>query len=149
MKILMVCLGNICRSPLAEGILSSKTKDTDIIVDSAGTAGYHIGSLPDIRSIEIANKYDIDLKNQRARQFTKNDFNKFNIIYAMDINNYRDLRVIARNQQEKKKVRLILNEINPDCFESVPDPYYGNENGFQEVFNMLNNACNKIANQIG
>lgn len=145
----MVCLGNICRSPLAEGILTSKTTNTDIIVDSAGTAGYHIGSPPDIRSIEIADKYGIDLKKQRARQFTRNDFDNFNIIYAMDINNYRDLRALARNQQEKRKVCMILNEITPDLFESVPDPYYGGKNGFQDVYNMLDKACHKIATQIG
>lgn len=149
MKILMVCLGNICRSPLAEGILTSKTKNTSIKVDSAGTAGYHIGSPPDIRSIEIANKYGIDLKNQRARKFNREDFDNFDIIYAMDINNYRDLRFLAKNQQQKKKVRMILNEINPGLFESVPDPYYGDKNGFEEVYNILNMACNKIANQIG
>ena len=149
MKILMVCLGNICRSPLAEGILTSKTKNISVKVDSAGTAGYHIGSPPDIRSIEIANKYGIDLKNQRARKFNREDFNNFDIIYAMDINNYRDLRFLAKNQQQKKKVRMILNEINPGLFESVPDPYYGDKNGFQDVYNILNMACNKIANQIG
>ena len=145
----MVCLGNICRSPLAEGILTSKTKNTSVKVDSAGTAGYHIGSPPDIRSIDIAKKYGIDLKNQRARKFNREDFNNFDIIYAMDINNYRDLRFLAKNQQQKKKIRLILNEINPGLFESVPDPYYGDKNGFQDVYNILNMACNKIANQIG
>ena len=145
----MVCLGNICRSPLAEGILTSKTKNISVKVDSAGTAGYHIGSPPDIRSIDIAKKYGIDLKNQRARKFNREDFNNFDIIYAMDINNYRDLRFLAKNQQQKKKVRLILNEINPRLFESVPDPYYGDKNGFQDVYNILNMACNKIANQIG
>ena len=145
----MVCLGNICRSPLAEGILTSKTKNKSVKVDSAGTAEYHIGSPPDIRSVEIANKYGIDLKNIRARKFSKEDFDKFDIIYAMDINNYRDLRVLAKNQQQKKKVRMILNEIKSGSFESVPDPYYGDKNGFQEVYNILNIACTKIANQIG
>ena len=87
----MVCLGNICRSPLAEGILSSKGKGLNIEVDSSGSAAYHIGKQPDIRSIEIANKYNIDLNQQRARQFSRADFDEFDIIYAMDTNNYTHL----------------------------------------------------------
>ena len=148
MKILMVCLGNICRSPLAEGILTSKTKHLNTIVDSAGTAGYHIGSLPDIRSIEIADKYNINLRNQRARQFSRIDFNKFDIIYAMDTNNYSHLIALAKNPEERNKIRMILNENNPNLYESVPDPYYGGDNGFQEVYNMLDKACDKIVDQI-
>ena len=149
MKILMVCLGNICRSPLAEGILTAKTKHLNIIVDSAGTAGYHIGSLPDSRSIEIADKYNIDLRNQRARQISKIDFKKFDIIYAMDTNNYAHLIALADNKKERAKIRMILNEINPNLCESVPDPYYGGDNGFEKVYEMLEKACNKIASQIG
>lgn len=105
----MVCLGNICRSPLAEGILTSKTQHLKLKVDSAGTAGYHIGSLPDSRSIEIADKYNIDLRNQRARQFSSADFDEFDIIYAMDANNYGHLIALAKNQKEREKVRMILN----------------------------------------
>ena len=148
MKILMVCLGNICRSPLAEGILTSKTKHLNIITDSSGTAGYHIGDLPDSRSIEIADKYNIDLRNQRARQFNRSDFDEFDIIYAMDTNNYGHLIALTNNQKEREKVRMILNEINPGLYESVPDPYYGGDNGFQEVYDMLDKACDKIVAQI-
>jgi protein-tyrosine phosphatase len=148
MKILMVCLGNICRSPLAEGILTKKTEHLKVKVDSAGTAGYHIGALPDNRSIKIAEKYNIDLKNQRARKFSRADFDKFDIIYAMDTNNYAHLIALANNQEERKKVRMILNEINPDLCESVPDPYYGGGNGFQEIYDILDKACDKIAAQI-
>ena len=144
----MVCLGNICRSPIAEGILTYKTKNLNVNVDSAGTAGYHIGSPPDERSIEIASKYDIDLKNQRARQFNGNDFNKFDIIYAMDKNNYAHLIALAQNEKERNKIHMILNEVNPGLFESVPDPYYGGKRGFLEVYQMLEKACEKIANQI-
>ena len=122
MKILMVCLGNICRSPLAEGILTSKTKHINVVIDSAGTAGYHIGSLPDSRSIEIADKYNINLRNQRARQISRIDFEKFDIIYAMDTNNYAHLIALADNKEERTKIRMILNEINPKLCESVPDP---------------------------
>ena len=148
MKILMVCLGNICRSPLAEGILAHKTKQLDVEVDSAGTAAYHIGELPDKRSIEIANKYNIDLKNQRARQFSRADFDEFAIIYVMDTNNLAHLISLAETEKERKKIKLILNEINPGACESVPDPYYGGENGFQNVYNMLNKACDKIVQNI-
>ena len=144
----MVCLGNICRSPLAEGILSKKTKHLNIQVDSAGTAGYHIGSPPDIRSIEIAERHNINLRNQRARQFSRADFDNFDIIYAMDKNNYAHLIALAKNSEERNKIRMILNEINPDLCKSVPDPYYGGDNGFQEVYNMLDKACNKIVSQI-
>ena len=148
MKILMVCLGNICRSPLAEGILSLKGKHLNLEVDSAGTAAYHIGKQPDIRSIEIANKYTIDLNQQRARQFSRADFDKFDIIYAMDTNNYAHLISLASNETERNKIRMILNEINPNAYQSVPDPYYGGENGFQEVYNMLDKACDKIIQNI-
>jgi protein-tyrosine phosphatase len=144
----MVCLGNICRSPLAEGILSSKGKHLNIEVDSAGTAGYHIGKQPDIRSIEIANKYAIDLNQQRARQFSRADFDEFDIIYAMDTNNYAHLVSLASSEIERNKIRMILNEINPNAYQSVPDPYYGGENGFQDVYNMLDKACDKIIQNI-
>ncbi|MDC3305557.1 low molecular weight phosphotyrosine protein phosphatase [Flavobacteriales bacterium] len=148
MKILMVCLGNICRSPLAEGILAHKTKHLNLEVDSAGTAGYHIGNLPDSRSIEIADKYNIDLSNQRARQFSRADFDAFDIIYAMDTNNYAHLISLASNKAERNKVRMILNEINPNACDSVPDPYYGGGNGFQNVYDMLEKACDKIVQNI-
>ena len=148
MKILMVCLGNICRSPLAEGILSLKGKHLNLEVDSAGTAAYHIGKQPDIRTIEIANKYTIDLNQQRARQFSRADFDKFDIIYAMDTNNYAHLISLASTETERNKIRMILNEINPKAYQSVPDPYYGGENGFQDIYNMLDKACDKIIQNI-
>ena len=148
MKILMVCLGNICRSPLAEGILSIKGKHLNLEVDSAGTAAYHIGKQPDIRSIEIANKHTIELNQQRARQFSRADFDKFDIIYAMDTNNYAHLISLASNETERNKIRMILNEINPKAYQSVPDPYYGGENGFQDIYNILDKACNKIIQNI-
>ena len=141
----MVCLGNICRSPLAEGILKSKTKKIE--VDSAGTARYHIGKNPDLRSIEIAKKYNIDISNQRARQFNSNDFSKFDKIYAMDNDNYSKIISLAKNQQEINKVELILNEIFPNQFKSVPDPYYGGARGFENIYDLLNQACEKIASK--
>ena len=144
----MVCLGNICRSPLAEGILWSKGKNLKLEVDSAGTSAYHIGKQADIRSIEIANKHAIDLNQQRARQFSRADFDKFDIIYAMDTNNYTHLISLASCKVERNKIRMILNEVNPNTYESVPDPYYGGENGFQDVYNMLDKACKKIIQNI-
>jgi len=148
MKILMVCLGNICRSPLAEGILQHKTKNKNIFVDSAGTASYHIGKLPDSRSIEIANKYGIDLTKQRARQFSEIDFDNFDKIYAMDTYNYASIISISRNENDRNKVELILNEIKPKLCNSVPDPYYDEGNGFQKVYNMLDEACNIIVSKL-
>ena len=144
----MVCLGNICRSPLAEGILTHKTQDLDVFVDSAGTASYHLGNLPDNRSIDIANKYGIDLTDQRARQFSEIDFDNFDKIYAMDTHNYASIISIARNQNDRDKVDLILNETNPKSFDSVPDPYYGEGDGFQKVYSMLDKACDVIVNKL-
>ena len=139
----MVCLGNICRSPLAEGILQSKSKEFK--VDSAGTAGYHIGKQPDVRSIDISKKYDIDLTSQRARQFNTRDFENFDKIYAMDNDNYSKIISLARNQKDIDKVDLILNEIYPNEFQSVPDPYYGGDEGFKKIYSLLEEACEIIA----
>ena len=148
MKILMVCLGNICRSPLAQGILEKKSINLDIEIDSAGTASYHIGKKPDIRSIEIAKKNNIDITNQRARQFKLSDFKKFDIIYAMDKDNLHHLCSLASTKEEHKKVRLILNEITPQNDLSVPDPYYGEDDGFKNVYTILNDACNQIVKNL-
>ncbi len=143
MKILMVCLGNICRSPLAEGIMKNKIiqHKLDFEVDSAGTAAYHVGELPDQRSIDIAEKNGIDLTNQRARQFTKDDFNKFDLIFAMDNSNFQNIMKLASNPSEKEKVHLILNENSPKQNLDVPDPYYGGKEGFENVFSLLDTAC--------
>ena len=144
----MVCLGNICRSPLAEGILKNKTQDLDVYVDSAGTASYHVGNLPDSRSIEIANKNGIDLTDQRARQFSEKDFDDFDKIYAMDTNNYSNIISLARNQSDRDKVDVILNELTPKSYDSVPDPYYGAGDGFQVVYDMIDNACDAIVGKL-
>jgi len=144
----MVCLGNICRSPLAEGILKNKTQNLDVYVDSAGTASYHVGNLPDSRSIEIANKNGIDLTDQRARQFSEKDFDDFDKIYAMDTNNYSNIISLGRNQSDRDKVDVILNELTPKSYDSVPDPYYGAGDGFQIVYNMLDNACDAIVGKL-
>lgn len=147
-KILMVCLGNICRSPLAEGILQSKLPKDKFIIDSAGTGGWHAGELPDKRSIAIAKKHNIDITNQRARQFKVTDFDTFDYIYAMDNSNYKDILNLAPNDKAKSKVKIILNELFPEENIDVPDPYYGGADGFENVFNMLDQACNIIANKL-
>ncbi len=139
-KILMVCLGNICRSPLAEGILNSIT-DYTIKVDSAGTSAYHLGEHPDLRSIAIAKENNIDISKQRSRQFVIDDFDKFDIIYAMDKSNYNNLVLLSRNSIDKQKIKLILNEVYSNQNKDVPDPYYGGQDGFKEVFNMLLDSC--------
>lgn len=146
----MVCLGNICRSPLAEGILKDKLikKGLNWKVDSAGTGGWHVGSLPDKRSVQVARKYGIDITDQRARKFRSNDFDEFDIIFAMDTSNYNDILRMALNEAERKKVKLILEEIAPGIKKSVPDPYF-DDNGFEEVFKMLEGVCEIIIHKYG
>ena len=147
-KVLMVCLGNICRSPLAQGILESKVNLNKVFVDSAGTAAYHVGNLPDERSIDVAYKYGINITNQRARKFTVQDFDEFDYIYAMDISNYQNILILARDEEDENKVRLILNEIYPSENKSVPDPYYGGNQGFENVYQMLDVACDVISKKL-
>ena len=110
-RILMVCLGNICRSPLAEGILKSKVNSNMILVDSAGTGGWHVGRPPDPRSIEVANNHNLNISNQRCRKFTISDFDNFDIIYAMDRSNFEDIISLSRGENDTVKVRLFRNEL--------------------------------------
>lgn len=146
-KILMVCLGNICRSPLAEGILKAKLSN-HFIVDSAGTANYHTGSSPDPRSIAVAKKYGLNISNLKGRQFTVSDFDRFDFIYVMDDSNYRNVTKLARNDNDISKVNFILNEVYPNQNFDVPDPYYGGNDGFENIYNMLDEACAIIANNL-
>ena len=146
-RVLMVCLGNICRSPLAEGILASKTTPESVIVDSAGTAGYHVGNPPDPRSIAVALENGIDISTQRCRKFRQSDFENFDYIFAMDRSNLSDLLLQARNQEERSKLSLILDRSGMRTKE-VPDPYYGGEDGFKKVFDLLDQACEDIKKQL-
>ncbi len=140
----MVCLGNICRSPLAEGILKSKVDPSRILVDSAGTAGYHVGSSPDDRSISVARKFQIDISQQRCRRFVREDFERFDHIFVMDQSNYQDVLELAQHESHISKVKLILQETDL-ALDEVPDPYYGGESGFDYVYELLDNACNVLA----
>ena len=144
-KILMVCLGNICRSPIAHGILESKLPSNLFTLDSAGTASYHIGNQPDHRSVAIALKNGLDISKQTARQFSVNDFENFDIIYAMDKSNYENILRLANSKADKIKVKLILEENLTLTLKDVPDPYYGGDSGFSKVYNMLENTCDIIA----
>jgi len=141
----MVCLGNICRSPLAEGIMQRIIAENNLAwqVDSAGTGSWHVGSSPDPRSIAVAQKNNIDISKQRGRQFTKEDFNQFDLIFAMDSQNYQNINKLAANNSDKEKIQLVMNMHQPGYNQSVPDPYWDN-NGFQGVFDMLELACEGI-----
>ncbi|HET8804571.1 MAG TPA: low molecular weight protein-tyrosine-phosphatase [Aequorivita sp.] len=144
----MVCLGNICRSPLAEGILKSKVDASKVFVDSAGTGHWHIGEEPDKRSVAVGKKYKIDITNQRGRQFSATDFDDFDLIYVMDNSNKENVLALAENDSHREKVKLILDEIFPGENVDVPDPYFGGNAGFENVFKMLDEACDKIAKRL-
>ncbi len=144
----MVCLGNICRSPLAEGLLQSKLPKDRFRVDSAGTGDWHVGQPPDARSIAIAKLNNLDITYQRGRHFSKNDFDTYDQIYVMDSRNYHDVTALAPNEEAKSKVKMILNELFPGENVDVPDPYFGLENGFESVYKMLDECCDIIAGRL-
>jgi protein-tyrosine phosphatase len=147
-NILMVCLGNICRSPLAEGLMRSKLNFTKFKVDSAGTSGGHKGQAPDKRSIAIANKNGLDISNQKSRKLLEEDFKNFDFLYVMDQSNYNDVTSLAITEEEKKKVIKILDEVFPGENLDVPDPYYGGSQGFENIYHMLDRATDVIAQKI-
>ena len=148
MNILIVCLGNICRSPMAEGILRKKITERKlkIRVDSAGTADYHIGDAPDARAIDTARIYGIDISGLRGRQFVINDFDSFDRIYAMDNSNYKNIQKLARNDTDRNKIYYFLNDEKKGL--DVPDPWYGEAEGFFPVFDLLDKASDKILDEI-
>jgi protein-tyrosine phosphatase len=149
MKLLFVCLGNICRSPLADGVMRDlvKKKNLNWIVDSAGTANYHIGELPDKRAQSVAKKHNVDISSLRARQFSSNDFDDFDYIFAMDAQNYQDIIKLARNEQDKLKVELFLNRLEPGMNRGVRDPWF-DDVLFEPVFNEIEACCKAILSQI-
>jgi protein-tyrosine phosphatase len=147
----MVCLGNICRSPLAEGILQQKARAAglDWEVDSAGTNGYHTGEAPHPLSQKVARHNGIDIGRQRSRRFTAADFQRFDKIYAMAGDVVDEMRRIAGRQFEPAKVDLLLNEVHPGSNEDIPDPWYGPEAGYHEVYAMIDAAADKIIAKYG
>lgn len=142
MKVLMICLGNICRSPLAEGILKQKiaAKGLHWEVDSAGTSGYHDGELPDRRSIAVAAAHNLDITNQRSRQITKADLDAYDWLLVMDSSNYNNVKKICTTQEQVEKIKLIMNFVAPARNTPVPDPYW-EDDGFEQVYQMLDEAC--------
>ena len=146
MKILMVCLGNICRSPLAEGILKQKIKiaGLDWEVDSAGTNGYHLGEMPHRLSQKVALENGININDQRSRAFVKEDFDRFDKIFAMAADVIDEMKYISKEKFDAAKVELFLNELYPGENRDVPDPWYGPEEGYHEVYDLIDLACTQL-----
>lgn len=146
MKILTVCLGNICRSPMAQGVLRKKIRERGLNMhtDSAGTADYHVGEQPDERAMQTFNEYGIDISDLRGRQFQIEDFDKFDIILTMDEDNYENVLSLARNEADKSKVEMFMNYLYPGENISVPDPYFGGTSGFYNVYEMIDITTDKL-----
>ena len=147
-KILTVCLGNICRSPLAEGVLRSKLDTGHFEVDSAGTANYHVGEAPDPRAIAVGRKNGVDISNLRGRQFTAKDFSSFDYIFVMDKSNYQNVLRLAKNDRERSKVHFLLDTLSGMAAKELPDPYYGDEKAFDDTYTMVDAACELIAKKL-
>jgi len=147
-KILMVCLGNICRSPLAEGILASKLDPNRFEVDSAGTGNWHVGNPPDKRSIAVGKTHDVHIDHLKGRQFTAHDFNVFDRIYVMDSSNLSNVLALRENDTHTTKASMILEVLFPGENVDVPDPYYGETRDFERVYDMLDQACTLIAEEL-
>lgn len=146
MRILMVCLGNICRSPLAEGVLQHKawTAGLKWSVESAGTGAWHTGQPPHELSCKVAMQNGIDINKQRARQFVKDDFYNYDFIYVMDSSNYNDVKRICGKLFDETKIDLLLNALFPNENRNVPDPWYGKEDGYHTVYKIIDAACEMI-----
>ncbi len=146
----MVCLGNICRSPMAEGVLRhlAKEKGIDLQLDSAGTNRYHTGEAPDERAQAAMKRYDLDISDLRARTIEPHDFESYDLILVMDQSNLREVRSLARNEEQKEKVRLLMDYAPGHGANEVPDPYYGGDEGFDEVYSMLVAACEALLEDV-
>ena len=147
MKILCVCLGNICRSPLAEGILKSKLP-TSFFVDSAGLLSFHQGEHPDERAIKVAHNHHLDISKQKSRPILDSDFDQFDLIYCMDESVYREVLAKAKNEEQKSKVKLFLKEVQLGDGKNVPDPYYGTFKDFESVYQLIDEASEMIAQKL-
>lgn len=150
MKVLMVCLGNICRSPIADGLLRKKVSEhgLNIEVDSAGTGGYHIGASPDTRMIEVSRQNGTDISFLKARKFDVSDFDTFDLIIPMDSSNKKDILKLARSEKDEKKVFLLLGELTNQDDSDVPDPYYGGKKDFEHVYHLIDNATDILLNKL-
>lgn len=148
MKILMVCLGNICRSPLAQGIMEEiiASRKLDWTVDSAGTSGWHNGEQPDVRAMAVAKRHGIDISGQRSRKMTSKDLTVFDIILTMDSQNYNDVLQIYANSETRHKVHLIRNLSEPNKNLAVPDPYY--DGRFEDVFLLLQKTMEDVVHHL-
>ena len=144
----MVCLGNICRSPLAEGVLQSKLNPANFKVDSCGTGSYHIGKAPDPRSVKVARSNGIDISLQKAAQFHTDFFDEYDFIFTMDTENYHNIVDLATSDKQRSKASLLLKTLDDPTLTEVPDPYYGEEQGFERVFDLIDKACTKIAHDL-
>lgn len=151
-KVMFVCLGNICRSPMAEAmfkhIVRQEAKDKKYLIDSSGTSAYHIGSAPDSRMRATARQHSVEM-NHAAKQFKKEHFQQFDHIIAMDESNYRNMIRLTQNDQHRKKVRLMRDfDLSVDGSPEVPDPYYGGDEGFEEVYQIVKRSCEELFKQL-
>ena len=150
-KILFVCLGNICRSPTADGLMRQLVVDAGLAdkiqIDSAGTSGMHTGKGPDARTQAVAKEKGCDLSQLQARQFVAEDFNKFDYILAMDNSNLDNILSLASSEEDKAKAQLFLNFSDSDLTQ-VPDPYYGGEEGFYQVFDLIHTTCEQLLSHL-
>jgi len=146
----MVCLGNICRSPMAEGILRHKVHEAglDIEIDSAGTSNQHRNQHPDWRAVKCLNIYGIDISKLRARQFNKKDFEAFDILFTMDKSNHENVLKLSSAETDRAKVKMLLNEYYADKNMEVPDPWFGEMDGFHAVYHLLNDACDALIEKL-
>ena len=146
----MVCLGNICRSPMAEGVLRHLARERGIAIetDSAGTGDYHVGEAPDRRAQATMRRNGIDISDLRARQFTAADFEDFDLLFAMDADNLRNMQSLARSQAHMMKAVLIMDHAPAHLLREVPDPYYGGDEGFDVVYDMLVEACTNLLEDV-
>lgn len=150
MKILTVCLGNICRSPMAEGILRhlAQKRGISMETDSAGTSDYHVGEVPDRRAMAAMKRHGIDISDLHARQFVAADFERFDLILAMDASNLRDMLRLAPNAQLAAKAGLVMDHAPGHSEREVPDPYFGSDEGFDHVYRMLVDACSAVLDKV-
>ena len=140
-RVLFVCLGNICRSPLAEALMKSRAPKGLVEVDSAGTSSFHQGESPDYRTRKSAARHDLSMEGMRSRPFEASDFDRFDLILAMDRSNRDALLALAKSEADRSKVQMMLEVLEPGAELEVPDPFHGGDEGFEAVYALLERAC--------